>query len=273
MAAPDFAAYLEELERTRPLREDRRGGGIPENLVIVRSVTSTNLLAREVVKEYEQEEQELHPMLFLAMEQRGGRGRQGRTWTSPAGKGVYATRVLWADNAGDLQTLPLLVGLGLCQALAPHLPVPCRLKWPNDLIAETGEGRRKIGGILIESLVRPDGGAVAIIGFGVNHGHEAGDLPETGTSLRLLGAGDAPLARLAWDLISGLESELEHLGDFAYAVEGYRGLSVHRPGEPISCRVGEGTIEGRFLGFDERGRLRLDRNGEELLLSSGEVVE
>ena len=269
-----FSGYLADLERARPAGGSGRG---PENLVVVCSVSSTNRLARDVAAEYEREAQHLHPMLILAHEQSGGRGRQGRSWSSPAGKGVYASRVLTVDGAELLPPLPLLVGVGLCRALSRHLPVPCRLKWPNDLVVETPEGRRKIGGILIEALVRPgepgnSAAVAAIIGFGINHGHEAGELPETGTSLRLLGGG-ASLAQLTWDLVAGLESELEHLGDAAYAAAAYRDLSVHRPGDLLAARAGEEVVEGRFAGFDERGHLLLDRDGEELRLTAGEVIE
>ena len=262
--------HLAELDRARP-----EGRGHPENLVVVRRVVSTNQLARSIVADYESEAQDLHSLLILALEQSGGRGRQGRSWASPAGKGVYATRVLSMRDSGLLQSLPMLSGLGLCRALSRHLPVPCRLKWPNDLVVHTAAGRKKIGGILIEALIHPGEGAAAIIGFGVNHSHEAGDLPETGISLRQLGGPGAEisLAELTWDLVSGLERELTHLEDLAYAVEGYRELSVHRPGDTLSCRVGEQVVEGTFLGFDERGRLRLDRNGEEILVASGEVIE
>jgi BirA family transcriptional regulator, biotin operon repressor / biotin---[acetyl-CoA-carboxylase] ligase len=265
---PLFTSFVEELVGTRPSHQS------PENLVIVRDVASTNLLAREIVKEYDQEEQELHSLLIVALEQNGGRGRQGRSWISLPGKGVYATRVLWAHDVGLLQTLPLLVGIGLCRALGSHLPVPCRLKWPNDLVVETGGGRRKIGGILIEAVVRPDDGALAIVGFGVNHGHETGELPETGTSLRLLHGEPEPLGRLLWDLVAGVEAELVHLGDTAYAAANYRELSVHRPGETLSCQIGERTVAGTFRGFDDLGRLTLETNdGEELHLSSGEILE
>lgn len=263
-----FTRYLAELGRTRP-------EGSPENLVVVRRAASTNQLARSIVADYESEAQDLHPLLILALEQTGGRGRQGRSWASPAGRGVYATRVLSMRDPELLQALPMLAGLGLCRALSPHLPVPCRLKWPNDLVVDTAAGRRKIGGILIEALVHPGEGAAAIIGFGVNHSHGTQDLPETGSSLRQLG-GQVPLAELTWDLVAGLERELAHLEDLAYAVAGYRELSAHRPGDAISCRTGEQVVEGRFLGFDERGRLRLERGGEggeEILVSSGEVIE
>lgn len=274
-AVDPFTRYLAELDRARPSGE--RG---PENLVVLHRVASTNRIARDIVADYEQEAQDLPPLLILAFEQSGGRGRQGRSWSSPAGKGVYATRVLSMRDPELLQTLPVLVGLGLCRALARHLPVPCRLKWPNDLVVDTAAGRKKIGGILIEAVVQPGEGAAAIIGFGVNHSHEAEDMPETGTSLKQLGGPGAgaeipwiPLAELTWDLIAGLERELAHLEDPAHAIEGYRELSVHRPGDFVSCRIGDAVVEGTFRGFDERGRLRLERDGEETVLASGEVIE
>jgi BirA family transcriptional regulator, biotin operon repressor / biotin---[acetyl-CoA-carboxylase] ligase len=262
----DFDRYVEGLER----RRERRG---PENLVVLPSVDSTNALARAIIAEYQSEAQKLQPLLVLALEQSGGRGRQGRSWSSPRGKGIYATRVVTVGEPALLQTLPLLVGVGLCRALSPHLPSPCRLKWPNDLLVEVGGERRKIGGILIEASVRPGEEALAIVGFGVNYLHGAGELPETATSLALLGGVVVSLADLTWDLVQGLEAELSHLGDAAYAVASYRALSVHRPGERIACRVGETVLEGRFLGFDAAGRLLLESGGRQIPVAAGEVIE
>lgn len=260
----DFRHYLDEIARLRP-------ADAPENLVVLRSVDSTNRVARVIVDEYQVEEQSPRPLLVLALEQTGGRGRQGRVWTSPAGKGVYATRVVAVEEAPLLQSLPLLVGVGLSRALAPYLPSPCLLKWPNDLVVETGGGRRKLGGILIEAVARSGGPSVAVIGFGVNQGHEAAELPETGTSIRILG-GDVSLEELTWALVQGVERELAHLGDMAYAAAAWRELAVHRPGDPIACRTAEGEVAGTFEGIDDQGRLVLRSDGRPLRLSSGEVI-
>jgi len=267
-----YDLYVREL-----LERCRRGGG-PENVVILSDVGSTNALARAVATHYQNEDEKLRPLLLLAFEQTGGRGRQGRSWSSPAGKGAYVTRVIEAADPALLQTLPLLVGVGLCRALSAHLPVPCRLKWPNDLLVEVAGERKKIGGVLIEALVRPGESSLGLIGFGVNLFHEAVDLPETGTSLRLLGAlpggkTSSSLADLTWDLVEGVEAELTHLGDHAYAVESYRPLSVHQPGERIVCRLGDSVIEGAFAGFDETGRLLLDSEGRRIPVAAGEVIE
>ena len=262
----DFEHYVLGLE-------ELKGGRGPENVIVLPQVESTNVLARSIIAEYEAEEQVLHPLVVLAFEQSGGRGRFGRSWSSPSGKGVYATMVLRVAAPELLQTLPLLVGVGLCRALGAHLASPCRLKWPNDLLVEENGRRKKIGGILIEALVRPGEESRAIVGFGVNHGHEAGDLPETGTSLRLHGGGEVTLPELTWDLVAGVERELERLGDVAYAVDSYRAASVHRAGESIAFRVGESVIQGTFVGFDENGLLILESEGREMRLSAGEVVE
>lgn len=260
----DFRHYLDEIARLRP-------EGAPENLVVFPRVDSTNRVARVVVDEYQAEEQAVRPLLVLALEQTGGRGRQGRVWTSPAGKGVYASRVVAVEDASRLQSLPLLVGVGLCRALAPYLSSPCRLKWPNDLVIEEDGQRRKIGGILIEAVGQAGGPSVAVVGFGVNHGHEAGDLPETGTSVHILG-GSVSLEELTWALVQGVERELAHLGDMGYAAAAWRELCVHRPGDPMTCRTGDGEVEGTFEGLDDQGRLVLQSGGRPLRLSSGEVI-
>lgn len=257
-----FDRYLREIVRLRP------AGGHPENLVVVPVVDSTNRLARSIVKEYETEEQSLRSLLVLALEQSGGRGRHDRSWSSPAGKGVYASRVMTVPDAAVLQGLPLLAGIGLCRALAPFLPAPARLKWPNDIVVES----RKIGGILIEARIQAESDSRAVLGFGINHGHEAADLPEAGTSVLLQGSSEVSLEELTWKLVEGVERELARLGDTAYAVAAYRELSVHRPGDRISCRVAERTVEGTFLEIDEHGRLVLDADGEEMRVSSGEVI-
>lgn len=259
----DYRAFVEELARHRR--------PAPENVVVFERVDSTNAAARRIADEYAGDESRPPQVLVVAAAQERGRGRRGRSWASSPG-GVYATLLLALRDAGDLSTLPLLVGAGLCRALQAHLATPCRLKWPNDLVVEGA----KIGGVLIDSQLRGEQGVTAIVGFGVNHGQRAEELPPGATSLRLQ-AGEAgelpPLGALVWDLVAGVGAELEHVGDAAHAVAAYAPLSVHRRGEPLRCRAGEEVVAGAFDGFDERGFLRLRVDGGERLVSAGEVIE
>jgi len=277
-----FVGFLDELLSLHAAGPAR----LPANLVVLPRIGSTNALGRRIAREYFAEAQSPPPTLLVAWEQTAGRGRRGRTWTSPAGRGVYATLVTPLPAAEELHTLPLLAAVGLCRAADRHLPgggPRCRLKWPNDLLLVDGRGGRKLGGLLIECEHGEEGAAAAVIGFGVNHRSapeveavaEAGGRGGRVAALAAESPEPPSLAELVRDLGAALTAELEHLGDEAYAAREYQALSAHRPGDTLRCRDGERTVDGVFLGFDRRGflRLRPAAGGEgELRLAAGEVL-
>ncbi|MGD2114216.1 MAG: biotin--[acetyl-CoA-carboxylase] ligase [Acidobacteriota bacterium] len=263
----DFDAYITDLDG--PDGSGRR----PENRVVVARTDSTNRLTRRVVAAYREEEMTPPHLLVLALEQTAGRGRRGRSWHSPPGAGVYATRLLPVAGQDQLRTVPLLAAAGLARAVRALLPDgDCGLEWPNDLVV----GGRKLGGVLVESVARADGGALAMIGFGVNHRFEGDSAPPDELHATSLAdaLGDPPsLGSVTRALVDGLERALERVGDVAHAIALFRELSVHRAGDPIRCRTGDEVVTGTFAGFDDRGFLRLDRNGEERLIPAGEIIE
>ena len=104
-------------------------------------------------------------LLVLADEQTAGRGRQGRTWHSPAGAGVWVVALLRPAEPPSMGALAIRVGLALVGAVAEiALRAAPRLKWPNDLIVR----HRKAGGVLCEA--RWQGGRLGwvAVGIGVN---------------------------------------------------------------------------------------------------------
>lgn len=102
-----------------------------------------------------------HGSLVLAARQGAGRGRAGRTFASPPG-GLYASVVLRPRAPPHhWSVIPLLVGAGIASALRAR-GFPVEMKWPNDLQL----CGRKLGGVLVESRLGPNGFAVA--GFGLN---------------------------------------------------------------------------------------------------------
>lgn len=120
-----------------------------------RSVGSTNELAREAALEGAPE-----GALFTAEEQTAGRGRQGRPWSTPAGSAV-AWSVVVRRPIEVPGTLPLRVGLGVCEAIEALGVEHAGMKWPNDIWIEG----RKCAGILVEA--RPQHGW-AVAGVGLN---------------------------------------------------------------------------------------------------------
>lgn len=84
---------------------------------------------------------------LVALSQSQGRGRQGRQWTTIEGNFAGSTLVLLRSGDPEPQTLSLVAGLALIEAVDIAAPGrPLMLKWPNDLLIGGG----KLGGILLE---------------------------------------------------------------------------------------------------------------------------
>ena len=131
------------------------------------------------------------PALLVAEHQPGGRGRLGRSWTTPPRAALLGSLLLRPDVPREaLSWLPLLAGLATTRALRATAGVDAVVKWPNDvLVPDPGAGAsaplRKVAGILAEVL--PDGGVV--VGVGLNVSQRRDELPvPTATSLALAGA-------------------------------------------------------------------------------------
>ncbi len=282
----DFAAFVRALARRR---QGRATGSRATALVAVRRIRSTHLLGRRVAEEYGRESLVPPSAEIVAWEQTGGVGRDGRSWSSPAGKGAYLSLIRPLDSRQRIQRLPLAIAVAVCEAVDRRLGGgrPCRLKWPNDLEV----AGRKLGGILIDVISpavgrpgssaaarRPAAVAVAILSLGVNVSRElqSFDAPRA-TSLEAESSASAPPPSL-----DALVVELAEAVDAALAGEGsgapdeglitrYQRLSRHRPGDEIRCRLDGGSLTGTFLGFDAHGFLRLEVGGEVQLISSGVV--
>jgi len=172
-------------------------------------VASTNDIAREWLASDVPE-----VCLAVADEQSAGRGREGRAWLAPRGVGLLLSlgfRPAWLPPTQAWQ-LAAVTSLAMAEAgeeVAGLRPGAVRLKWPNDLYAESGSNVAKLGGVLGETDGLGTDDPRAIVGLGVNVDWRAADFPADlagqMTSLREAG-GDHPIDRAAL-----LESFVERL--------------------------------------------------------------
>lgn len=101
--------------------------------------------------------------VVIAKQQTAGRGRDGRTWHSPAG-GVWLGMLLRPARA-ELGVMSVRVGLVVADAVDGLLGrVETRLKWPNDVVL----GERKLAGILCEGRWHGEAPQWLAVGVGVN---------------------------------------------------------------------------------------------------------
>lgn len=130
---------------------------IAGNVVLYDSIASTNQYMLEHIHDFNQGD------VCLAEQQFSGKGRRGRHWYSPFGVNLYLSFYWYIKE--DLQAgLSLAVGLAIAESLTELTGKKIQVKWPNDLYLEG----KKVGGILIESLMKKGNGIHLVIGIGLN---------------------------------------------------------------------------------------------------------
>jgi BirA family biotin operon repressor/biotin-[acetyl-CoA-carboxylase] ligase len=102
--------------------------------------------------------------IVVADTQRAGRGRQGRSWSSQPGRGVWCAVVERPLDARALDVLSIRIGIRLAEALDALAGQLVRVKWPNDLVVRGG----KVAGILTEARWSGSVLAWVAVGVGVN---------------------------------------------------------------------------------------------------------
>lgn len=191
-----------------------------------------------------------HGTVVTASEQSAGRGRQGRTWTAPAGRALLCSLIV----RDPPRLLPLLTGV----AVAEVAGADAGLKWPNDVLIRG----RKVAGILVEG--RPQE-AWAVVGVGLNVALRETDFPpelrERATTLGLEPQAVEP----------ALERFLHHMRRWLVAtpdevLEAVRDHDLLR-GHEVSWATGQGRAEG----IDGEGRLLVATAGGRRALDAGEV--
>jgi BirA family transcriptional regulator, biotin operon repressor / biotin---[acetyl-CoA-carboxylase] ligase len=209
-----------------------------------------------------------HGTLVTAAEQTAGRGRQGRTWSAPAGSSLLMSLLLrWAPTAPPPGLLPLIAAVAACDALGTEP----RIKWPNDIVilSPTG-GLAKLAGILVEG--RPQE-RWAVLGIGVNVAVELDGLPlELRGTAATLGRGAEDVEPLLEQLLSALSGRLTQPTAELLAAWGARdALRGHRVRWGQIAADGHSS-EGIAQGVDGTGRLvvALDSGGQ-TALEAGEV--
>ena len=201
-----------------------------------------------------------HGTLVTAYEQSSGRGRQGRSWSAPAGSAVLMSLVLREREASQA-VLPLAAAVAVCEASEQLVPVECRIKWPNDVWVSG----KKLAGILVEG--RPQEGW-AVAGIGLNVSTTSDQFPQelraTATSLAIE-SGSAPSHDDVLDVLLGALGR--RFGDEPAAVlEAWRARDA-LVGQPVRWADGEGTA----AGIDDAGALLVDTAGGRTALAAGEV--
>lgn len=147
---PEIRHFLGETDR------------VGRTLVCLEEVDSTNLRAKQLAAEGAAD-----GTVVVADRQTAGRGRLGRSFQSPGGRGIYLTALLRPALPPErLSPVTAMAGVAVCRAVERICGASPGLKWPNDPVLEG----KKLCGILTELSLEGETGRVQdlVLGIGIN---------------------------------------------------------------------------------------------------------
>lgn len=224
------------------------------------SIDSTNNCCKRLLADGKQGE-----FLIAADEQTAGRGRQGKSFYSPALTGVYFSLVLRPETTlQNAVTATTAAAVAVCRAIEKLTDKKPKIKWVNDVFLDG----KKICGILTEAVTDFESGIVdsVIIGVGINI--STIDFPD---DVEQAGCLNTAISKSA--LIGEVCRELMNIagGDYKSFIDYYRSHSIVI-GKKIKCIQNGKVTDAIALAIDETGGLEIEtETGERLTLRSGEI--
>lgn len=230
-------------------------------------IGSTNDYIKELLEEHEQ-------VIVTADLQHKGRGRRAKKWHGMPGENVFFSFGINHKSTPSSTALSLYQATG-CLAAHDVLKEICgkdifRIKYPNDIMAKTEEGYRKICGVLVEHTFSGSACQSSIIGIGINVNQiEFPDsVDDMATSLKLLKYDATPS--------EVIEKLIDVTGKYVYRPseeifeDWEKRLNV--VGKPIELLGQGGNWAATFLYND--GRLKLENidTNESFILGDGDSI-
>ncbi len=224
------------------------------------TIDSTNTQAKRLIADGEDD-----IMLVVADEQTAGRGRQGKSFYSPASTGIYMSFVIHPmSRLENAVTATTAAAVAVCKAVESLTDKKPRIKWVNDVYLDG----KKICGILTEAVTDFETQTVTSVIIGVGMNISTTEFPDDIENASCLGV-DINRA----DLISAIANELNSINTDGYAefIDYYRSHSMIIGEKIMFIKDGKMT-PATAISIDATGGLEVElHNGERLVLRSGEI--
>lgn len=224
------------------------------------TIDSTNTQAKRLINDGEN-----GVILVVGGEQTAGRGRQGKSFYSPAKTGVYLSLVIHPmTRLQDAVTATTAAAVAVCKAVENLTDKKPGIKWVNDVYLDG----KKICGILTEAVTDFETQTVTsvIVGIGINVSTES--FPDDVENASCLNV-NVSRARL----IAAVANELNLIVNSSYEdfIDYYRSRSIII-GEDIDVIINGRHTPARAVGIDSNGGLEIQQSdGTLTTLHSGEI--
>lgn len=232
------------------------------------SLPSTNIKAKEIAIE------EKEGTVIIAEEQTQGKGRLGRHWTSPKGKGIWMSIILKPQVDPVKVSKITLIGAAAVNQGLNDIGIESSIKWPNDIVTNG----KKVSGILTEMSCELNMINYVVMGIGINVNLDKedfdADLINKATSLKNIAGHKIDRKKLLAYILNHFEKlylPFKENGDISRTIQICREKSILIGRE---VRIIKGDIEkiGKVLDIDEEGQLIVEyEDGRIEGIFSGEV--
>ena len=224
------------------------------------TIDSTNTQARRLINEGKK-----NTLLIVSNEQTGGRGRQGKSFFSPAETGIYMSLVFAAKKSLEsVVSSTTAAAAAVCKAIEALTDLKPEIKWVNDIYL----GGKKICGILCEAVNDVETQCVSSVIIGIGMNIKTTEFPDDIPNASCLGANISRadmIAEITKQLLVNISKDCEEFIDY------YRAHSCVIGKEIVFIQNGK-TTQAKALEIDETGGLIVQlENGEITTLRSGEI--
>ncbi len=240
---------------------------IGQQIIYFDSIDSTNSYAKKEANKLKD------GTVILSEEQLLGRGRRGRSWSSPKGTGIWMSLVL-KPNIPPTEGVKMtqIAAAAVCKAIRELTGLNALIKWPNDIVING----KKICGILTEMAGELNEVNYIIVGIGINVNTDgfACELKEKATSLFIEGGKKIDRRELVVNILKNFEAlyniyikDLD-LDETLVIVKNYSAIL----GKEIKIIQGNLEKKARAIDINNEGLLLVQMDdGNKELISSGEV--
>ena len=243
---------------------------IGRDIRVLRQTTSTNDVIEQMARDGEPE-----GLVVFAESQTHGRGRLGRRWSSPSGKGLWFS-ILLRPRLRPLETTQLTAATAtaISRAIENETGLKPEIKWPNDIMLNG----KKIAGILTELHAELDQIRHVILGIGIDAQQSPSDFPidlrAQATSLKISLGRPVDRPALATTLLRELDRDYTRIihGQFNELAEEWESR-CDTLGRHVAISTGTKTMRGRAETLDPNGALLLRTDHGRLEPITGGDVE
>jgi len=240
-----------------------------KKLIYMPTCHSTNAIAMEMLKNDNVE----NGLIIITNEQTAGKGQRGNEWLTEPYKNLTFSVVMnlsFIDPA-CVFNLNMAVCTSILEAIKDNVGSKWeyfKAKWPNDIYFQN----QKVGGLLIESLLKANKSFWAIIGIGLNVNQtEFGRL--NATSLKNICSTHFDLVELLETIVLELEQNTQFniISDFESLKINYL-QELYRFNQLSDFKMIDGEMfEGKIIGIDKVGKIAIEKEGEILYFDKQEL--